>query len=193
MRTFNDMNDLYNGQGVILSCEIIENRYGLMHHVYRFNPRKCNSATSLSSCIERNLSKVIIALPTSNTVVEIFEKIITGGFSGVKTRLGLDTKVLMPNNTQSQYEKKNIDQSFKSYKMRDLKVGYKLKLDGKDIYSNRPVISKILKLNENIQYGYAMAKCLRWKVSRECSCSRENKLWENVFCTKRCSKNVFVN
>ena len=67
------MNDLYNAQDVILLCEIIQSKFQLVHDKYGFNPRRCNSASSLSGSIERDLSKVIIALPTTNEVVDVFE------------------------------------------------------------------------------------------------------------------------
>ena len=37
-------------------------------------------------------------------------------------------------------------------------LSYNLKLDGEEIYSTKRVISQILKLDENNQYGYAMTK-----------------------------------
>ena len=43
------------------------------------------------------MSRVIIALPTSNKIVDIFEQTITGGFSSVNTRLAIDTDILLPN------------------------------------------------------------------------------------------------
>ena len=64
MRNVGDMNDLYNVQDVILLCKITENRFQFMHDQYGFNPRKCNSASTLSSCIEREMLRVIIE--TSN-------------------------------------------------------------------------------------------------------------------------------
>ena len=63
MRNLGDMNDLYNAKDVILLCEIIQSKFQLVHNKYGFNPRRCNSASSLSGSIERDLSKVIIALP----------------------------------------------------------------------------------------------------------------------------------
>ena len=60
------MNDLYNAQDVILLLEIAENRFQFMHDQYDFNPRKCNSASTLKRCIEREMPHVIIALTTSN-------------------------------------------------------------------------------------------------------------------------------
>ena len=86
MRNLCDMNDLYNAQDVILLCEIAENKFQFMHDQYGFNQRKCNSASTLSDCIKREMSHVIIVLPTSNEVVDIFEQAITGGFSLVNTR-----------------------------------------------------------------------------------------------------------
>ena len=77
IRNLNDMNDLYNPQDRTLLCEFIENRFKLMCNTYDFNARKCNSASTLSGCIERDLSKFIIPLPTSKAIVEIFEKTVT--------------------------------------------------------------------------------------------------------------------
>ena len=72
MRNLSEMNDLENAQDVILSCEIIENSFQLMQDKYGFNPRKCSC--TLSSSIGRDLSKIILSLPTNNEHVELFEK-----------------------------------------------------------------------------------------------------------------------
>ena len=122
MRNLNDMNDLYNVQDVIFLCEIFENRFQMMHEKLGFNPRKCNSASTLSSCVQRNKSKVITALPTSNNIVKIFEKTLAGRFSFVNTRLAFNTEILMLNLSSNDYSKLNIDQNFKAYKRDDLKV-----------------------------------------------------------------------
>ena len=74
MRNVGDMNDLYNVQDVIILCEIIENRFEQMYQKFGFNPRKCNSASTLSGCIQRETSKVIITLPTNFEHAAIFEK-----------------------------------------------------------------------------------------------------------------------
>ena len=68
-----------------------------MNDTYGFNPRKCNSASSLSGCIETEMSRIILASPTKLEHVEIFEKTVTGGFSSVNTRLAFDTQILLPN------------------------------------------------------------------------------------------------
>ena len=72
MRNLGDMSDLYNAQYVILLSEIIENRFQVMNDTYEFNPRKCNSASSMSSYIERKMSRIILALPAKLEHVEIF-------------------------------------------------------------------------------------------------------------------------
>ena len=158
MRNLGDLNDLYNMLDVILLCEIIENRFERMHEKFKFNPRKCNSASTLSGCVQRNQSKVIITLPTNYQHAEIFEKTLTGGYSCINTRVGFDTEILLLNFTKSEYAKMNIDESFKSYKNQNYKVGYKIKLDNDEKYNEYRVISKIIKFDENNQYGLAMTK-----------------------------------
>ena len=73
-------------------CEISENHAEIMHQMYGFNTSHCNSAISLSGCIERKKSKVIIALSTNGDVVQLFEKTLINGFIYVSTRVGFDTK-----------------------------------------------------------------------------------------------------
>ena len=76
MRNLGDMNDLYNAQDAILLCDIGENIFQFMHDQYGFNPIKCTSAITQSHCIEREMLRVIIALPTCNDIVHIFEQTI---------------------------------------------------------------------------------------------------------------------
>ena len=158
MRDLSDLNDLYNVQDVMILLEIVENRFQLMQNKFGYNPRIINSASKLSGCIQREKPKCIIALPINNVQMEVFEKTICGGFSSVNTRLSFDTEMLMPNLTKKDYDKMTIDQSFKAYKRDDLKVVYSLKLDGEKKFSKKRIISKILKLDENNQYSYAMTR-----------------------------------
>ena len=150
MRNLGDMNNLYNTQDVILLCEIIENRFQLMHDKYGFNPRKCNSASSLSDSIDKDLSKVIIVIPTTNKIIDVFEQTLTGGFSCINTHLAFDTEVLLPNSTEKTEDYLNKDYNYKAC--------YRLKLDGNKNWVTKRVISKILKLDKNNQYGYVMTK-----------------------------------
>ena len=85
MRNILDLNDLYNVQDVILLLEMIENRFQAIQDRSGYNPRIINSARKLSGCIQREKSKVILALPTNNihpssdtypsTVGEFWQKI----------------------------------------------------------------------------------------------------------------------
>ena len=155
MHNLGDMNDLYNMQDVILLCEIIENRFQKMQNKFGFNPRKCNSASTLSGSVQRNQSKVIISLPTNYKHAEIFEQTLIGGFTCVNNRLGFDTEILLPNFT------KNFDESFKAYKNQKYKVmrlSINIQLDNDDKAYERRVLSKVLKFDENNQYGFVMTK-----------------------------------
>ena len=158
MRNLSDMSDLYNVQDVILLAEIIENRFEDMFKKYQYNPRKCNSASTLSGCIQRDLSKVILTIPTCNDHVEVFVKTLTRGFSTVNTRMSFDTEILLANLKTMDFNKITIDESFKSFKNQNLKVEYKLKPEGESNYQDFRVTSKIIKFDENNQYGFAMTK-----------------------------------
>ena len=153
VRNLGDLNDLYNAQNVILLWEIIESRFQMMNSKYGFNPRKCNSASSMSGCIEREMSRTILALPTKLEHVETFEQTVTGSFSSLYTRLAFDTQILLPNldhKTELENNPLNKDVNYK--------VVYNLKLDGKKAEKKR-AITKILKLESN-QYGHGMTKPL---------------------------------
>ena len=51
----------------------------------------------MSGYIERDMSKIILALPTKLEHAEIFERTVIGGFSSVKTRIAFDLQILLPN------------------------------------------------------------------------------------------------
>ena len=145
MRNLGDLNDLYNTQDVILLTEIIESRFQAMQNTYGFNPRKCNSASSMSGCIEREMSKITLALPTKYDRVEIFEETEIGGFSCVNTRLAFDSQILLPNlKNKIDLENNRMNKDF----------NYKI------VYNLKRVITKILKLDENNQYGNGITKPL---------------------------------
>ena len=91
-----DLNHIYNFQGTTILWEIFENRTNQMMNRFPYNPRKCLSASSLSGCIHRFLSKTIIALPTKAEIVQLFEQTLIGGFSCVNTRLSFNWKIFVP-------------------------------------------------------------------------------------------------
>ena len=155
MRNLSDLNDLYNAQDVIILLQIIENRFQKIMEMTDYNPRIINSASKLSGCIQREKSKCILALPTDNIQMEIFEKTVCGGYSSVNNRLSFDTELLMPNVNKTDYDK---NESPKPFKRDDLKLGYMLKLNDYSSYKRKRVITKIIKFDENNQYGYAMTR-----------------------------------
>ena len=78
--------------------------------------------------------------------VELFEKTLIIGFSCVNTRLTFDTKILILNLSKKDFEKLSIDGSFKNRKKDDLKVVYRLQLEGENEHHNQRIVSKIFKL-----------------------------------------------
>ena len=108
----------------------------------------------MTGCIEREMSRIILALPTKLEHVETFEQTVTGSFSSVNTRLAFDTQILLLNlEYKDDLEKNPLNKEFK------YKVVYYPKLDRKKA-QKKGVITKILKLDENNQYGNGMTKPL---------------------------------
>ena len=124
-----------------------------MQNTYGFNPRKCKPASSMSGCIEIEMSKIILALPTKYDHVEIFEETVIGSFSCVNTRLAFDSQILLPNLTdKTDLENNPLNKDF------NYKIVYNLKINNEKM--KKRVITKILKLDENNQYGNGMTKPL---------------------------------
>ena len=55
-------------------CEMFESKAIFLNEKFKCDPRKCNFASSFSGCVQRNKSKMIIALPTKAESVPLFEK-----------------------------------------------------------------------------------------------------------------------
>ena len=107
----------------------------------------------MSGCIEREMPKIILALPAKYEHVEIFEETTIGGFSCVNTRLAFDTQILLPNlPDKNNLEENPMNKDF------NYKVVYNLKINNEK--TKKRVITKILKLDENNQYGHGMTKPL---------------------------------
>ena len=51
-----------------------------MYEKSMYIPRKCNSASALSGCIQQEQSKIILTLPTNSSIMEVFEKNSNGWF-----------------------------------------------------------------------------------------------------------------
>ena len=89
LKNLGELNQMYNFQDTIILCEIFERRCAKFQEMFKFNPKKCNSASSFSNCTHRDKSKCCIAVPTDAEDVRVFEKTLIGGFSCVNTRLVL--------------------------------------------------------------------------------------------------------
>ena len=91
LENLGELNKLYNFQDTIILCEIFEQRSAPLQKMFKFNPKKCNSASSFSGCVHKDKSKCLIALPTDAEQVKFFERTLIGGFSCVNTHLAFDS------------------------------------------------------------------------------------------------------
>ena len=75
LKTLRNMNKIYNIQDTLIFCEIFEQRSILLEKLFKFNPRKCNSASSFSGCVKRNKSKCNTVLPTDAKKIKYLKKL----------------------------------------------------------------------------------------------------------------------
>ena len=93
LKDLGELNKISNFQDTIMLCKIFEQRSCCVQEIFKYNLRKCNSASSFSGCVQREKSKCCIALPTDAEHVRLFEKTLIGDFSCVNTRLSFDTEI----------------------------------------------------------------------------------------------------
>ena len=136
LKTLGDMNRSYNFQDTLILCEIFEQRASLLERLFKFNARKCNSAGSFSSYVHRNKSKCNIVMPTDPEMIQVFEKTLIGGYSCVNTRMAFDTEVFLKDVKNENVLSETAEGQLKRF------------------------LSKIIKMDENNQYGFAMTKPL---------------------------------
>ena len=141
LKNLGELNRIYNFQDTIIFCEIFEQRSELLQEIFKYNSRKCNSASSFSGWIHCNKSKCSIALPTDPEFIRIFEKTLIGGSNCVNSRLAFGTDILLKNPSSEkvliEIEKEKGEKQLKRFS------------------------SKIVEMDENNQYGQAMTKlCL---------------------------------
>ena len=67
----------------------------LLQKPFKFNAKKCNSASTFSGCVQRLKSKCFIALPTDAEFIKVIEKTVMGGYSCVNTRMAFDTYLFL--------------------------------------------------------------------------------------------------
>ena len=93
------LDKIYNFQDTIILCKIFEQCSSEhLQRLFKYNPCKCNSASSFSGTVHGDKSKRLIALPTVAEHVTVFEKMLIGGFSCLNTRLAFDTEILLDDN-----------------------------------------------------------------------------------------------
>ena len=80
LQTLGELNKYYNIQDTLILCEIFEQRFDLLQRLFKFNLRKCNSASAFSGYVHRNKSKCNIVFPLDAEIVRVFEKTLIGGY-----------------------------------------------------------------------------------------------------------------
>ena len=130
--------EIYNFQDTTI-VENFENRANEIMKRFPYNLSKCTSASLLSGCIHCYFLQIIITLPTQSDFVGLFEKTLIGSFCCINTRLAFDKTISFP---------------------RHLKIIYKVRNSKANELENKRIVSKVLKMDENSQYGNARTKCL---------------------------------
>ena len=138
LKNLGELSKIYNFQDTIILCEIFEQHSQHLQKLFKYNHCKCNSRSSFSGCVHRDKSKCVIALPTNAEHVRVLEKTLIGGYSCVNTMLTFDTELFLEDTNQ--------------------KVLYDLYIDGKT--QTKRISSKVLKMDENNQYGLVMTNAL---------------------------------
>ena len=98
LENLREFNKLYNFQETLILCQIFEQKSHHLQKMFKFNPKKCNSASSFSGCVHKNKSKCLIALPNDAEQVKLFKRTLIGGFSFVNTQSAFDSQILLPKN-----------------------------------------------------------------------------------------------
>ena len=88
------LNKLYNFQDTVILTELFEQISNRLQERFKFNPRKCNSASSFCGCVHRGISKYFIALPTNSEHTILLEKTLIGSFSCANSRIAFDSQIL---------------------------------------------------------------------------------------------------
>ena len=136
LKTLGDLNKIYNFQDTAILFEIFEKRSSQLQEIFKYNPRKCNSASASSGFVQRLKSKCCIALPFDAEIGRVFEQTLIGGYSCVNTRMAFDAEVFL----------KDVENEKVLFKTEDNQL--------------KRFFSKIIKMDENNQYGMAMTRPL---------------------------------
>ena len=92
--------------------------------MFKFNSRKCNSASFSSGCAYRDKTKCCIALPKdAGHVKKKLEKSLIGGISCVNTRLAFDTEILLGDQATKKFYLTSMEKTNKTYFVQNFKNG----------------------------------------------------------------------
>ena len=149
LKTLGDLNRIYDFQDTVILCEIFLDISSLLQKLFKYNAKKCNSASSFSGCVQRLQSKCSIALPTDAEIIKLFERTVMGGYICVNSRVGFDTNLFLKNTKKENLIFKAAEGELKR------------------------LSSKIIKMDENNQLGMAVTKPLRYsciKLKKNTKC-----------------------
>ena len=138
LKTLRGLNRIYNFQDTAILCEIFESRSALLQNLFKYNAKKCNSASSFLGCVYRLKSKCRIVLPTDAEIVRIFENAVMGGYSCINTKMAFDTNLFLKDTKNENVLFKTADGQLKKFS------------------------SKIMKMDKNNQYGIDMTQPLSY-------------------------------
>ena len=136
LKTLGVLNRIYNLQDTAILYEIFESKSALLQKLFKYSAKKSNSTSSFSGCVHRLKSKCKIVLPTGAEILRVFEKTVMGGYSCINTRMAFDNDILLKDTKNEKVLFKTVDGQLKRFS------------------------SKIIKMDENNQYGMAMTRPL---------------------------------
>ena len=114
---------------------IVNNRLHNLHKLFGYEPKHFASTSGFSSAALAKHSRHVLTKPPNNEILMAFEKAVRGGYSSIMQRLSLDTCII-PGPKVTPY----------------------LWNDKTKTMEKRNFYCKLLKCDENNQYGFSMTK-----------------------------------
>ena len=74
LKTLGDSNRIYNFQDTAILCEVFEQRFSLLQKLFKYNTKKCNSASSFSGCVQRLKANVVSLYQQMQKLLEFLNK-----------------------------------------------------------------------------------------------------------------------
>ena len=93
-----------------------------LQKLFKFIPRKCNSASSFSGTVHRNKSKCNTVMPTNAKKNRVFEKTLIRGYSCMNTRMAFDTELFLKDKNNEKVIFKTRDGQLKRFPSRIIKM-----------------------------------------------------------------------